>query len=106
MNDLRNFLSGDESEVGNLYGNSIILSTRVALARNLANHKFPSSSALDERNQIIRTIQDCMEGIDGLPEFHFHRLSRLTRVQRQMILDDYQIDEEFVSKLSGRAILL
>ena len=106
MNDSRNFLSGDESEVGNLDGNSIILSTRVSLARNLANHKFPSSSTLDERNQIIKTIQDCIEGIDGKFEFHFHRLSRLTRVQRQMILDDYQIDEDFVSKLSGRAILL
>jgi len=106
MNDSGTYLPGSDTGNGSLDGDSIILSTRVSLARNITDHKFPSSSALDERNEIIQIVQDCIESISGLPELHFHRLLRLTRVQRQTILDDYQIDDDFVSKLSGRAILL
>ncbi|MCK5567796.1 MAG: hypothetical protein KAI62_07780 [Actinomycetia bacterium] len=106
MNNSRTFLTGNETGSGSLDGDSIILSTRVGLARNIANHKFPSSNTLDEKNQIIKIVRDCIGSTGGLPELHFHRLSRLTRIQRQMILDDYQIDDDFVSKLPGRAILL
>ena len=106
MSDSKIFLSGIGSGSGNMDRHSIILSTRIGLARNLSNFKFPSSSSVEEKNQIIKIIRDSIAKIDELFDFHYHRLSSLTKVQRQILLDDYQVDDDLCEVFPLARILL
>ncbi len=85
---------------------SIILSSRAGISRNLSNYKFPSSSSNEEKNQVINMIKSSTRRTEGLRELCCLRLNRMTRVQRQVILSDYQIEEDFISSLKGRALMV
>jgi protein arginine kinase len=85
---------------------SIILGSRASISRNLSNHKFPSSCSNEEKNQITGIIRNCARRTKGLSELCFLRISRITKTQRQVLLGDYQIEDDFISTLSGRGILV
>ena len=107
MNDIRSFIpeekdySRDSSENG-----SIILSSRVSISRNLKNYKFPPSCSTKEKNKIIDIIKDCASRVDKLSELCFLRISKISDIERLILINDYQIDDDFISKLPGRSILV
>lgn len=107
MNDIRNFIPGEKDYSRNdLKNSSIVLSSRVSISRNLADHKFPSSSSIKEKNQIISIIKDCASKIDKLSDLCFLRISKISNTDRLVLIDDYQIDDDFILKLPGRAVLI
>ena len=85
---------------------TIVLSSRASVSRNLSNYKFPASCSTEEKNHIINTIKNYARRTRGLSEFCFLRLSGMTKIRRQVLLGDYQIDEDFISNILGRGILL
>ena len=85
---------------------SIILSSRASISRNLSNHKFPSSCSTGEKNQIISIIKNSAGRIKGLSELCFFKISKVAKIQRQVILSDYQLEEDFISDLTGRGVLI
>ena len=107
MNESGSVTPGPEGSSGSrFHRSSIILSSRASISRNLSNHKFPSSCSNEEKNQIINIIKNSASRTRGLSDLCFLRLSRMTKIQRQVLLSDYQIDEDFISNLSGRGILV
>ncbi|HAJ95058.1 MAG TPA: hypothetical protein DCP02_02380 [Actinobacteria bacterium] len=107
MNDIRNFLPEEKNSSRNgQEKGSIILSTRVSISRNLANYKFPSSCSTKEKNRLIGTIRDCASRTDKLSDLCFLKLSEISDMERLIMANDYQIDDDFISKMSGRGILV
>jgi len=107
MNNTRNFLPDEKDPCRNGQGKgSIILSTRVSISRNLANYKFPSSCSTEEKNQLIGIIRDCASKIDKLSDLCFLKVSKISDIQKLVMVNDYQIDDDFISKMPGRGILL
>jgi len=84
----------------------IVLSSRAAISRNLSNHKFPSSCSTEEKNRIIAAVKKSTAGAGELKELCFMRLSRMSGISREILLGDYQIEDDFISSLAGRGILV
>lgn len=107
MNNTRNFLPEEKDPCRNgQKKGSIILSTRVSISRNLANYKFPSSCSTEEKNRLLGIIRDCVSKIDKLSDLCFLKVSKISDIQRLVMVNDYQIDDDFISKIPGRGILI
>ena len=107
MNEPGSLTPGAEGSSGSSsQRSSIILSSRSSISRNLSNHKFPSSCSGEEKDQLIGIVKNSSLKAEDLSQLCFLRLSGMTKVQRQVLLSDYQIDEDFISSLSGRAIMI
>lgn len=107
MNEPGSVTPGAEGSSGSSsQRSSIILSSRASISRNLSNHKFPSSCSDEEKNQIIGIIKNSALKTEGLNQLCFLGLPGMTKVQRQVLLSDYQIGEDFISNISGRAVMI
>ena len=107
MNESGSVTPDSEGSSGRrFHRSSVILSSTASISRNLSNHKFPSSCSNEEKNQIINIIKNSASRTKGLSGLCFLRLSRMTKMQRKVLLSDYQIEEDFISSLSGRGILV
>ena len=99
-------VKGEDSSSSRPDNSSIILSSRAGISRNLSNKKFPSSCSKEEKNQVINLIRNCARRTRGLLDLCFLKLSRMSKTQRQVLLGDYQIEEDFISNLSIFDLLL
>ncbi|MCD4669638.1 MAG: hypothetical protein K8S14_04260, partial [Actinomycetia bacterium] len=107
MNDIRSFVPGEKGYLrSDLENSSIMLSSRVSISRNLTDYKFPSSSSIKEKNRMIDIVRDCVSKIDQLSDLCFLRMSKISDIQRFVLINDYQVDDDFISKLPGRGILV
>lgn len=107
MNDTESFIPEEKDSCRiNKEKNSIILSTRVSISRNLANYKFPSSCNSEEKNHLLGIIRDCAAKTDRLSDLCFLELSKISDMQKLVLANDYQIDDDFISKMPGRGIMI
>ena len=107
MNNTRSFLPEEKNPCRNgQEKDSIILSTRVSISRNLANYKFPSSCSTEEKNQLVDIIRNSASRIDKLSDLCFLKISKISDTERLIMANDYQIDDDFISKIPGRGILV
>lgn len=85
--------------------NDIILSTRVRLARNLADYPFPCR--LDEAGKvkICETVRDALSDVSGIKLFYID-MTDLTEKQAVALAERHLISPEFTSGGKGRALLL
>jgi protein arginine kinase len=107
MNDSWYFIRRENKPAG--YGpdrDSIVLSSRASISRNIANYKFPSSCKIKESKEIINVIRSCASKTGGLSDFCFLDMAEVEKNQRFIMINDYQIEKDFISKLSGRGILI
>jgi protein arginine kinase len=107
MNDSWYFIRRDNRSPG--YGpdmGSIILSSRASISRNLANYKFPTSCKIKESKEIMDVIRNCASKTGGLSDLCFLDMAEVKKNQRLILINDYQIEKDFISKLSGRGILV
>jgi protein arginine kinase len=107
MNDSWYFIRRENRSSG--YGPDmglIILSSRASISRNLVNYKFPASCKIRESKEIIDIIRNCASKTSGLSDFCFLDMAEVEKNQRLILINDYQIEKDFISKLSGRGILV
>lgn len=85
--------------------NDIILSTRVRLARNLADYPFPCR--LDEagKQKICEAVRDALSDVSGIKLFYID-MTDLTEKQAVALAERHLISPEFTSGGKGRALLL
>lgn len=87
---------------------SIIISTRVRLARNLKDYPFPRKLSEQGREKIVesvrRAITDSHSAIAD--DFHFIRISELDPRQSVSLVEKRLCSPEFISEGQGRALLL
>ena len=83
--------------------NDIVISTRIRLARNLADYPFPSR--LDNKSK-IKVNELVRDALDDKEKLEYTELKTLTRAQIVSLAERHIISTEFASSSDGRALLM
>ena len=83
---------------------SIVLSTRIRLARNLKDHPFPARLSAAEKKQVNAQIKDALLGGDD--SLRFQEMTELSAIEAVSLAEKHLISPEFTSNAEGRALIL
>ena len=83
--------------------NDIVISTRVRLARNIADYPFPSRLDNKSKIKINELVRDAIADREHL---QYTELKTLTRAQIVSLAERHLISPEFASSSDGRALLM
>ncbi len=90
--------SGPESD--------IVISSRVRLARNLADHPFISRASETDRKEIERALRDCIPGIRGDGELLYVDVDLLQGLDRQFLVERQLISREHAESQGARGVAI
>ena len=84
---------------------SIVLSTRIRLARNLKDHPFPARLSAAEKSEVNAVVRDALldGGNSGL---RYLEMKDLSAIEAVSLAEKHLISPEFASDAQGRALLL
>ncbi len=87
---------------------SVVISTRVRLARNLKDYPFPSRLSSQGREKVIEKVRNAIENSNSsiASDFSFIKLDSLSPAQGVSLVEKHLVSPEFISDTSGRALLL
>lgn len=85
---------------------SIILTTRARLARNLSGLKFSSISEDGEKNYILSLVKDVTSRLEGFKEYRFYVIKKLPKVFRGLLIERHLMSPEMSYKMTGKGILV
>jgi protein arginine kinase len=74
----------------------VVLSTRIRLARNLADIPFPHRANLSQRRDVLSDCVSCIGGLDGMRSGNFIELEKLSDLERQVLLERHLISKELI----------
>ena len=83
--------------------NDIVISTRIRIARNLADYPFPVR--LDDKSK-IEVNEKIRDALDGKENLTYTELKTLTRSQIVSLAERHLISPEFASNSDARALLM
>lgn len=83
--------------------NDIVISTRIRIARNLADYPFPVRLDNKSKIEVNEKIRDALEGKENLT---YTELKTLTRSQIVSLAERHLISPEFASNSDARALLM
>lgn len=89
--------------------NSIVVSTRIRLARNLKGYPFPSRLDSKRKNEIVQKVYSALkEGNSAISsDFQLIKVNELTRAQGLSFVEKHLISPEFINgDKEGRALIL
>ncbi len=81
----------------------VVISTRIRLARNLADYPFPSK--LDTKNRIA-VNEIVRDAVPAAAQLQYIEMKTLTQAQIVSLAEKHLISPEFASSADGRALLL
>ncbi len=103
--DMQEFLKNDgEWLKGGGPKAEIALSTRVRLARNLANRRFPTHPDQSERREILDEIRDAFQLVEGDRNFTWHELDGQLPLDRRILMERHLISRELADGSGPRAV--
>ncbi|MBN1298469.1 MAG: hypothetical protein JW997_02140 [Actinobacteria bacterium] len=85
---------------------SVILTTRSRIARNIAGYRFPALNTNEDRRNILKTVKDSFFKLADNKKYYFYNMSRLTRFQRQFLLERHMISAEMTQRLYAKGLIL
>ena len=81
--------------------NSVVLTSRVRLARNLANAPFPGWARKKERQEVRESLQSELEALPEMAKGFSHELSELDSLQKQVLVERHLISREQAARNEG-----
>ena len=86
---------------------SVVISTRIRLARNIADYPFPVRLSPEQGAQVIQKAHEALnEEKSAAPEFEFIDMSKLTPARAMSLSERHLISPEFAKNREGRALML
>jgi|TARA_B110000914_G_scaffold217999_1_gene224772 protein arginine kinase len=80
---------------------SVVLTSRVRLARNLARLPFPGWARKKEREAVRESLQSKLESLSGMKDGFSHELSDLDPLQKQVLVERHLISREQAARSEG-----
>lgn len=80
---------------------SVVLTSRVRLARNLRGVSFPGWSRKSERVKTLRQIKGIVDRIPAMKDGFSHELSDLDQLQKQVLVERHLISREQAARNEG-----
>ncbi len=90
--------SGPESDV--------VVSSRLRLARNLAEFPFFTRLAGAQRAEVIQEIENAVKGSNFLKLAHFINFDKLTKLDKQFLLERHLVSRELVTEEGKSAVAI
>lgn len=84
----------------------VVISTRIRLARNLADLPFPSSASDDELKQVLSRLQQASEHLPEAKRYCFLEMERLSPLEQQVLIEKHLVSPEHIRQLKERALVL
>lgn len=84
----------------------IVISSRIRLARNLADFPFIRRCSDEDRVSIERTVRAKMEGIDGWTDVRYVDIEQLAEIDRQFLVERQLISREIADADGARAVAI
>jgi protein arginine kinase len=79
----------------------VVISTRIRLARNLANFPFISRATTPQKAEIESKVRDCLGKISYTPKLDYLSVSALSSVDRLFLVERQLISRELANVLEG-----
>ncbi len=74
----------------------VVVSSRVRLARNLADFPFPGAMSIDDEKKVEKRVVEAFRRIDPGGEFRIIKLKELNPIERRVLLERNFITQEFL----------
>ena len=84
----------------------IVMSSRIRLARNLADYPFISRANAADRTEIERVLRDRITGIDELGAMTFVDVNKLATLDRQLLVERQLISREHSEAEGPRGVVI
>ncbi|MEN9572623.1 MAG: hypothetical protein RL514_478 [Verrucomicrobiota bacterium] len=85
---------------------SIVMSSRVRLARNLKKQPFPSWAKKPERLRVLETIQPVVQALPQLAPHFAAAMDDLSALDKQILVERHLISREHAAKGSGSGLVV
>ncbi len=85
---------------------AIVLTSRIRLARNLADTPFPGWARKDERIKLLSTLQETIESLPEMKKAFSQQLSNLSGIQKQVLVERHLISREQAARAEGSAVVV
>lgn len=79
---------------GDTVDEDVVVSSRVRLARNIKNHRFPNRATADESAEIVEEVGAVMK--EGNEDFSHFRLRDVDRVKRRVLMEQHLISPDLI----------
>ncbi len=84
----------------------IVISSRIRLARNLAEYPFISRASEQDRAQVEEALRDCILGIEEASKLLYVDVEELPGVDRQFLVERQLISREHAESRGARAVAI
>lgn len=91
---------------GGLEPEPIVLSTRIRLARNLADEAFPGWADVTQREGVLDRALDKLSRLQALKEGLFFQVSDLTDLEKQVLMERRLVSRELIESEEGSAVYI
>lgn len=86
--------------------NSIVLTSRIRLARNLAHHPFPGWAKKGQRREVMESLQPAVEALPLMKDGFSKELEDLDSVHKQVMVERHLISREHAARGEGSAAVI
>jgi protein arginine kinase len=83
-----------------------VLSSRIRLARNIADFPFPTSADTESREKILDFISPTFDKVSSLDDGNFLQISGIDNLSQRFLMERHLISPEFMRGGSGRGIFV
>lgn len=85
---------------------SIVISSRVRLARNLRSKPFPGWAKKTERLKLVQIIKPIVESLPEMKDAFTEHLESLSSLEKQILVERHLISREHAAKAAGSAVVM
>lgn len=85
---------------------NIVMSSRIRLARNLAERPFPNKARKKELNEILATVINATENIEFFKKSILLKINELDNVDKQFLIERHLMSHEHASNPEGKALIV
>jgi protein arginine kinase len=85
---------------------SVVVSSRVRLARNVANKPFPGWAKKAERIEVLKLVKEAVEALPEMKDAFSENLEALSSLEKQILVERHLISREHAAKGVGSAVVM
>lgn len=91
---------------GNAPYDDVVVSTRIRIARNLNNYRFPQKMNIEEAEKLTQEILDVMKNIPSDSNYKFFKINGLSLIDRISYIEEHIISPGLIQKPDHSSFLL
>lgn len=84
----------------------VVISSRLRLARNLANFPFLTRLTTSQRTEVIQTVENAVRGSHFLHQAYYIPSDKLTELDKQFLLERHLVSRELVTEEGKSAVAI